>query len=263
MKHNAESNEYLLDPSAFQNHTTKMTDETRAVLSLRGFACASSMIIPSYHLWIAATETQVPISSAADYPDLVMCIYMRGSMLDHLLVQLRRLYDPNPKSLGSGTIASLLAQSKIREFLIQRAIDTSIGKVLFDRRSAEDHLRLVQELCSLGLVTRPVDLPKDAPLIQIQAYRARRAANKRSAHMTLDDYSITRSDIRDVCLSTIVIARAMQRVHGSEVYSGNYADVDRGSYEAANRLFNHRHTAGLLTADLEKNVDLLIHKIRA
>jgi hypothetical protein len=72
-------------PRAFHNHTAAMTDEERAVLSLRGFACATSMMIPSYHLWLAATEADAVAASASDYQGLVMRTYMRDSMLDHLL----------------------------------------------------------------------------------------------------------------------------------------------------------------------------------
>lgn len=253
----------LQDPREFQNHTAAMTDEERAVLSLRGFACAASMMIPSYHLWLAATEAEATNGGASDYPNLVMRTYMRESMLDHLLVQLRRLYDPAPRSLAGGTIASLLDESKIREFLVHRAIGSVPAGVTLDPEWAEDHLRLVQERCSLGLVTHVRDLPPDAPLFQRQAYLARRTANKRSAHMTLDDYGITQSDIRDLCFSTLVIARALHRVHGDDVYSGNYADVDWGSYEAAAGVFDHRHTAGLLACDLEENIDILVHRIRS
>jgi hypothetical protein len=240
-----------------------MTDEERAVSSLRGFACAASMMIPSYHLWLAATEAEVATGSALDYPSLVMRTYMRESMLDHLLVQLRRLYDPDPKSLAGGTIASLLSDSKICEFLVHRAIGSASPGVAIDPQLAEDHLRLAQERCSLSLVTHVRDLPPDAPLFQVQAYLTRRAANKRSAHMTLDDYGITRSDIRDLCFSTLIIARALHRVHGDDIYSGNYADIDWGSYEAAARVFDHRHTAGLLACDLEDNIDMLVHRIRS
>jgi hypothetical protein len=113
------------------------------------------------------------------------------------------------------------------------------------------------------LVTEVRNLPIDAPLFQVQAYLARRTANKRSAHMTLDDYGITRSDVRDLSFSTLVVARSIHRVFGDDAYPGNYADVDRGSYEAAARVFSHRHTAGLLACDLEENIDMFIGRVRS
>lgn len=253
----------LPDPRTFQNNTATLTGEGKAVLSLRGFACAASMMVPSYHLWLAATEAEVTAGSALDYPDLVMHTYMRESMLDHLLVQVRKLFDPDPKSLAAGTIALLLDEPKIREYLVHRALGSTSAGVTLDPQWAEDHLRLAQQRCSLGLVTDVNNLPTDAPLFQVQAYLARRTVNKRSAHMTLDDYGITQSDIRDICFNILIIARALHRVHGDDVYSGNYADVDRGSYEAADRVLAHRHTAGLLTCDLEENIDMLVHRIRS
>lgn len=251
----------LPDPCTFQNHTATMTSEEKAILSLRGFACAASMLIPSYHIWLAATEAEESVDKAADYPNLVMRTYMREEMLDHLLVQVRRLFDPDTKSLAAGTIASLLDRSKIREFLDHRAIASTSAAVIRDPQWAKDHFRLVHERCSHGLVTRIRDLPTDAPLFQVQAYLARRAANKRAAHMTLDDYGITQSDIRDLCFTTLVIARAIHRILGDDVYSGNYADVDWGSYEAAARIFGRRHAAGLLTCNLEENIDMLVRRI--
>lgn len=253
----------LPDPHAFQNHTATMTKEEKAVLSLRGFACAASMIIPSYHLWLAATEAEVTTGSVSDYPNLVMHTYMRESMLDHLLVQVRRLFDPDPKSLAAGTIDLLLREQNMIEYLVHRALGSPSAGVTLDPQWTEDHLRLVQQLCSLVLVRDVSDLPIDAPLFQVQAYLARRSANKRSAHMTLDDYGITQTDIRDVCFNILIIARALHRVYGDDVYSGNYIDVDRGSYEAADRVLAHRHTAGLLTCDLEENIDMFVHRIRS
>jgi hypothetical protein len=251
------------DPHTFQNHTATLTGDERAILSLRGFACAASMMVPSYHLWLAATEAKETTDNVSDYPSLVICTYMRESMLDHLLVQIRRIYDPDPRSLAAGTIACLLEDSKIRKFLVDRAIGAAHAGSPFDPQWAEDHLSLVRERCSLGLVTQIQDLPIDASLFQIQAYLARRVANKRSAHITLDDYGITKSDIRDICFSTLIIARAVHRVHGDDVYSGSYVDVDWGSFEAATRIIGHRHTAGLLARDLDSNIDMLVSRIHS
>lgn len=255
----------LPDPHGFQNHTSAMTDEERAVLSLRGFACAASMMIPSYHLWLAATEVEAETAADSDsgYPNFILRTYMRESMLDHLLVQVRRLYDPDRRSLSGGAIASLLDEPRIREFLVRRAMGYAFADGNRDPEWIMDHLHLVQERCSLGLVTHARDLRPDAPLFQLQAYLARRTVNKRCAHMTMDDYGITRSDIRDLSFSTLIIARALHRVHGEDVYAGNYADVDWGSYEAAARVFGHRHTAGLLTHNLEENIDMLVRRIRS
>src|SRR5438128_2470430 len=97
----------LLDPRAFRNVTT-LTDEEKVVLSLRGFACGASMMIPTYHLWLAAREADEANTNTSDYPAVVLRTYMRESMLDHLLVQLRRLYDPKQKSLAAGTISFLM-----------------------------------------------------------------------------------------------------------------------------------------------------------
>lgn len=250
-------------PRLFQEHTATMTDEERAVLSLRSFACTASMMIPSYHLWRAATEADANTGTAPDYPSLVMRTYMRESMLDHLLVQVRRLFDCDSKSLAAEAIASLLKKPKISKFLVQRAIDSSPTGVTLDPQWVEDHLRLVQEYCSLGLVNNINKLPTDAPLFQIQLYLARKFVNKRSAHMTLDDYGITHSDVRDICFNTLIIARALHRILGDDTYSGNYYDVDRDSYEGAARIFDHRHTAGLLACDLEENIDMLIGRIHS
>lgn len=248
------------DPNTFQNHTAKMTREEKAVLALRGFACGASMIIPTYHLWHAANETPDSTDSPPDYPQIVMRRYMQESMLDHLLVQVRRLFDHHQTSLAAGTIASLLDDQNIREFLVKRALGTT-PRVAIDPQRIQDHLILAQRLCSLCLVKERSELPSDAPPLQVRAFLARRMANKRSAHMTLDDYQISRSDIRDLCFNILIIARALQRVHGEDLYSGNYAEVDRGSYEAASRIFSHRHTQGLLTSDLEENIDMHINRI--
>lgn len=245
----------------FQNNTVKMTNEEKVVLSLRGFASAVSMMIPTYHFWLAAIEVEVNANSALDYSNIVTHSYMRESMLDYLLIQVRRVLDPDRKSLAAGTIAELLDEPDMLRYLVRRSLDLAPAKEILDAQSVENHLRLVQQLCSLGIVNDVDKLAADAPLFQVQTYLLRRAANKRSAHMTFDDYGFSRSDICDVCFKILVIARALHRVCGDDVYLGNYADVDRGSYEASARILGHRHAAGLLTSDLEENIDMLVHRI--
>lgn len=245
----------LPDPSSFQNHTSSLNDEEKTVHSLRGFACVASMLLPAYHLFFAAIEVGEKIAARRGYPSLILQIFLSESMLNQLLVQIRRLYDPNPGSLGGGLLASLLAQPEIRSLMIKRASDRDC-KTSIDSAWAESHLRFVQARCSLQLVNHVQNLPADAPMTQVQAHLARRAANKRAAHMTLDDYGVTLSDIKDLVFNAMLIARAIQRVMGDDTYTGNYEEVDRGAYEAAAQVFGHRHSNGLLLVDLEANVDL-------
>ncbi len=240
-----------------------MGDEEKAILALRGFASAASMIIPSYHLWLAALHADDNSSiSSSDYPRLILHTYMREAMLDQLLVQLRRLYDPDKNSLAGGTISSLLKKAMVHNWLVARAKEVSHSTLSFDANLTENHLTFIQEHCSLCLVNKAEALQNNAPRLQVQALLVRRAANKRSAHMTLDDYALTQSDLRDVCFHTLLIARAIQRVYGDDVYSGNYVHVDSGSYEAAAQVFGNGHSKGLLTSSLEENLDMLIERIR-
>ena len=146
--------------------------------------------------------------------------------------------------------------------MIKRASDRD-PKTSIDSEWAESHLRFVQARCSLQLVNHVQNLSADAPMIQVQALLARRAANKRAAHMTLDDYGITHSDIRDLVFNALLIARAIHRVLGGDAYTGNYEEVDQGAYEAAAQVFGHRHSKGLLLVDLEANVDLFRSRIES
>jgi hypothetical protein len=252
----------LPDPTSFRNHSSSMTNEEKAVLSLRGFACAASMLLPAYHLLIAATEVSDTQPQTTDYPTLILRIFLRESMLNHLLVYLRRLYDPDPESLGGGTIATLLSEPQVLQFLLERAANCTSPSSQFDMAWAESHLSFVQKRCAVQIVRHVHQLPSDAPMIQVQSFLARRAANKRSAHMTLDDWQITPSDLRDLVSNALLIARAIQRVHGNDVYNGNYQEVDKGAYEAASKVLGHRHAFGLLLVDLDANVDLFRQKSR-
>ena len=229
------------------------------MLSLRGFACAGSMLLPAYHLLAAAIELRSTRPQTTDYPTLILRHFLRESMLDHLLVHLRRLYEPEP-SLAGGAIATLLNVPQVRHFLLERAAKYASPLREFDMAWAESHLSFVQKHCALHLVRKANKLPSGAPMIQVQSFLARRAANKRSAHMTLDDWEITSSDIRYLVFNALVVARAIQRVHGDDVYVGNYQEVDKGAYEAASKVFDRRHTSGLLLVDLDANVDLFRQK---
>lgn len=230
------------------------------MLSLRGFACAASMLLPAYHLLAAATELRSTRPQTTDYPTLILREFLRESMLDHLLIHLRRLYDTDESSLSGRAIATLLNVPQVRRFLLERAAKYASRSKQFDMAWADSHLSFVQKHCELQLVKHVHQLASHAPMIQIQSFLARRAANKRSAHMTLDDWKITSSDIRDLVFNALLVARAIQRVHGDDVYVGNYQEVDNGAYEAASRVFGHRHTSGLLLVELDANVDLLRQK---
>ena len=249
----------LPDPSQFRNRSSSMSDEERAMLSLRGFACAASMLLPAYHLLAAATELRSTRPQTTDYATLILREFLRESMLDYLLVHLRRLYDREP-SLAGGAIATLLNVPHVRRFVLERAAKYASPLREFDMAWADSHLSFIQKHCALQLVREANKLPSDAPIIQIQSFLARRAANKRSAHMTLDDWKITSSDIRDLVFNALLVARSIQRVHGDDVYVGNYQEVDYGAYEAASNVLGHRHTSGLLLVDLDANVDLFRQK---
>jgi len=236
----------------FQDYTKTLTNEGKAIHSLRGFACATSMLIPSYHLWFAAAEVSMNEKRIGDYSERVIRTYMVDAMLDHLLIQIRRIYDPTLNSLAAGTIVKSLDNPTIRNHLITRA---SVSAKEKGEVWVNNHLNLVHEYCSLGLITKKSDLPIITPLFQIQVFLARRAANKRAAHMTLDDFGISPDDIYNLCYTTIIIARSIHRVLREDAYVGSYADVDEGAYEAASRFFRYKHTAGLLTSNIEDDVD--------
>lgn len=70
----------LPDFRIFQNNSVKMTKKEKAVLSLRGFASAVSMMIPTYHFWVAAIEVEVNADSALDYSNIVTHSYLFSSM---------------------------------------------------------------------------------------------------------------------------------------------------------------------------------------
>jgi len=236
----------------FQDYTKTLTDEGKAFQSLQGFACATSMLIPSYHLWFSATETSMIGNRTEDYSDIVMRTYMDSAMLDHLLIQIRRIFDPDLNSLAAGTIVKSLNNPDILNYVISRATVSSEEK---GEEWIKNHLNLVREYCSLALVKKRSDIPIIAPLFQIQAYLARRAANKRAAHMTLDDFGISADDIHNLCYTTVIIARSIHRVLREDVYVGNYSDVDKGAYEGATRIFRYKHSTGLLTANIEDDID--------
>jgi hypothetical protein len=221
------------------------------------------MMLPAYHYFLAADELKRRKQRPKDYPTLIFRHFMRESMFDCVMIHLRRLNDPDERSLAGGTIAALLAQGSVLEFLLERAKRLKTVAKRLRLGDPKLHLRFVQMQCSQLLIQHAHLLPANAPLPQIQAFLARRTANKRSAHMTLDDWAITSSDIRDLVLRAAIIARAIQRVLGSDVYPGNYRDVDRGAYSSSRALFGVRHGSGLLLIGLEAAVDRGVRKLRA
>ena len=151
----------LPDPSSFQNYTLLLNDEERTVLSLRGFACAASMLLPAYHLFSAAIEVGKKEAARRGYPSLIFQTFMRESMLDQLLVQIRRLYDPDPHSLGGGLLASLLARPEIRRaHLKSRKKGKFPGKI---RNSVMKNLKLPTK----GQARSPCQHPCGKPIALI------------------------------------------------------------------------------------------------
>ncbi len=239
----------LPDPDALQDHTGEMDDEAKLIQSMRGFACGVSMLIPAYHFLLAA-EIAHPEAEAGDsYPRLVMTCFMKETMLDTVLLHLRRLFErsdsKNKKraSLGAGTIAELLVQDDLREALRLRSRE-ALGEGAIGDEEFGHRIEILALQCAMH-VEAADSHPALARVFQ-QAELVRRAANKRAAHITLDEYNIGIDDIHQLVSNAVAIARSIQAILGLDACDTDYAEVDAGAYEASEQVFGCSHGAGRL-----------------
>lgn len=233
----------LPDPQDLQDHTRDLSDEARLIQSMKGFACGVSMVIPAYHFWLGA-ETAHPASEAGDsYPRLVLTYFMKEAMLDAVLLSLRRLFESDPRSLAVGTIANLLAREDMRAVLRIRS------RVLLKEAALPDHdidgkieVLLIQCAIHLSPSARDPLLARVGRQVQL----ARRAANKRAAHITLDEYAISLDDIHQLVSNALAIARSIQGLLGRDACDTDLVEVDGAAYEAAAHVFGISHACGRL-----------------
>jgi len=236
----------LPDPDALQDHTRDMDDETKLIQSMRGFASGVSMLIPAYHFLLAAETAHPEAEAGNSYPRLLTTYFMKESMLDTVLLYLRRLFECHPRSLAAGTIAEFLSREDLREALRGRS-RVALGEAALDDHRFEGLVNVLTIQCAVHVFPNVND-----PLlarIGRQVRLARRAANKRAAHITLDEYNISIDDIHQLVSNAMGIARSIQAILGRDACDTDYAEVDAGAYEAAGQLFGFSHAVGRLLDD--------------
>jgi hypothetical protein len=83
----------LIDPSTIEEDPAwhKLDDVTQAVLSMRAIACTASLLPQNYHLCLAA-DNVILAKSFRDYGHQVLCVSLRESMLNQLLIGLRLMH---------------------------------------------------------------------------------------------------------------------------------------------------------------------------
>lgn len=250
----------LPDPSEFNNHTSSMDSNTKAIQSLRGYACAVSMLIPAYHFFLASNAANKVEIKNKKYKQAITIIFMKEAMFDRLVIQWRRLYDGNRKSLSGGNIVELLQQSDVRAWLEDRSRTQMKWSSDEEKGIFDANINFVLRQCKLQLKNQG-ELSVNDPMLATQAVLARRAANKRAAHMTLDNFGITDSDLHDLVFQACLIARAIQQCFGIDTCDTNYEEIDKGSYDASFDMFGLSHPRGLLLSDLDENLKMRRNRI--
>jgi hypothetical protein len=117
------------------------------------------------------------------------------------------------------------------------------------------NFEFIRRQCSFQTKSKK-ELSAEDPMISTQAVLARLAANKRAAHMTLDDFGITDSDLRDLVFQASLIARAIQQCFGENACDSNYKEIDKASYEESIEMFGVKHSRGLLLKFLDENLEM-------
>jgi hypothetical protein len=91
----------LPDPKSFKEHSKSLEPKVKAIHSLKGFACAVSLLIPAYHFLMAANAAYREGIKEKPYPKVVTIIFMKEAMFERLVLQTRRLYDRDEHALGA------------------------------------------------------------------------------------------------------------------------------------------------------------------
>ncbi len=242
-------------PCEFKNHTSLLDNNEIAMLSLRGYACAVSMLIPAYHFFLASNLAGDAGLKGKEYQQAITIAFMKEAMFDRLIIQLRRLYDNDLESLSSGNIVKLLQQSDVYAWLETRSRTKMKWSSDKEAEKFDSNIKFVIRSCEFQLKTLS-ELSANDPMLATQAVLVRRAANKRAAHMTLDDFRITESDLHDLVYKACLIARAIQQCLGGDACDTSYEEIDKGSYDASISMFGVKHPRGILLGDLDANLKM-------
>jgi hypothetical protein len=237
----------LPDPAGFVDSLSTMTDEEKLIQSMCGVAATASLLIPAWHSLLAAETAYPDAEKGNDYPRLVMTYFMREAMLDIVLGYIRKVYE-SERSLSTGTILKLLfdrsAVEALRAYATKVRGDSALSETEFNSRITILKLLCAAHLAPNGAITDPL-----LARVGIQTKLARHAANKRTAHITLDDYEIGLDDLHQLIKNALAIATHIQAILGKSQCPFDHAEIDRAAYDGVKLLFGCSHAGGLLTDD--------------
>lgn len=244
----------------------KLDESTRAVLSMRAVACEASLLPQTYHLWLAA-DGIVRSNEFRDFAHQVLCLTLRESMLDQLLIRLRRTFmDVDQRTvIGGAQLPALLAQDEVVATLRRRREDPRNMCQALSNEEVDKLIAFIRARCGK---LRPSGTRKsqywrklDSLSLEAQAYLLLKAADWKAAHLSMDEYKFGESDLRAVLFTAMMIARAIQRVSGDDSTDSDYADIDRVAYENATAVVGVAHRDGLLLDCLDQNLDMHLGRI--
>jgi len=165
---------------------------------------------------------------------------LKRTLLQSLLLELRAMHERDSVTLGGKSIAAGLCDEKVRSGLIDY-----IDKNRKERGTDDPLLRArcldyVQKYCAI-LTCSDAKCGLDGHPLAAKMFLVRRMANKAYMHMSADEFNLSKRDLFDVSMATIVVACAIDMACGDAVLDRDLLDIESRSYESAGLLLGMRY----------------------
>lgn len=203
----------------------------RSVQFLRGVFSRSSMCIPAFYYFLGAASANEAAKTTDDFPFKVAQCYSEFSDLNTLTLACRKVFDHATKPDLTGANFGKLSDAVLQEHatywskISAESVDNCLHALTFLRRFFLEYSKT-----DTDLLTADGWLHKRIGLIKQHADRA-------AAHLSLEDYALDIRDLAHFTAAIAVVGEIVRSFDNSRLSSDYFNQIERGSYEAAKRLF--------------------------
>lgn len=209
----------------------KLDPVLKSVQFLRGVQSRAEMALPAFYLFCGASNIGgIDKNSTSNYSDLILKEYLRFSSLNTITLACRKTFDHSTTGLTGKNFAnwSASAMSGIAEYW-----SSSSKRSLQDAETA---------LFLLHTIFRELS-KSSSDLLKLDAMLGRRIglliqhANRSAAHLSLENYEFDILDCVHVVAALVLIAEIIRSFDASDEQPDYFDAIDKGSLDAARRLF--------------------------
>jgi hypothetical protein len=209
----------------------RLVGAVRSVQFLRGVFSRSSMCIPAFYYFLGAVSAHEVAKTTDDFPFKVAQSYSEFSDLNTLTLACRKVFDHATKPDLTGANFGKLSDAVLEEHATYwsktsgESVDDCLHALSFLRKFFLEYSKTDTDLLKAnGWLHKRIGLLKQH-------------ADRSAAHISLDDYAVDILDLAHFTAAIAVVGEVVRSFDNTRLGSDYFNQVERGSYEAAKRLF--------------------------